>query len=176
MLDALGNGLGYSLILILVGALRELLGVGSLLVLARGVGLEGRVVVTLVDAHKQEVFGAAYGGDTGAGTVELLAPFHALPGAASQLLTAALAGEARPLTLVGDAPPALRDPIALALGSAGHSVFAGPEGSEFPRAAALATEAERRFLLRGGDELGVLEPLYVRPPDVTMSKGTMPAR
>lgn len=31
MLDALGNGLGYSLILILVGALRELLGVGSLL-------------------------------------------------------------------------------------------------------------------------------------------------
>lgn len=34
MLDALGNGLGYSLILILVGALRELLGVGSLLGLA----------------------------------------------------------------------------------------------------------------------------------------------
>jgi Na+-transporting NADH:ubiquinone oxidoreductase subunit D len=31
MLDALGNGLGYSLILILVGALRELLGVGALL-------------------------------------------------------------------------------------------------------------------------------------------------
>ena len=34
MLDALGNGLGYSLILTLVGALRELLGVGSLLGLA----------------------------------------------------------------------------------------------------------------------------------------------
>lgn len=31
MLDALGNGLGYSLVLILVGALRELLGVGALL-------------------------------------------------------------------------------------------------------------------------------------------------
>lgn len=31
MLDALGNGLGYSLILVLVGAVRELLGVGALL-------------------------------------------------------------------------------------------------------------------------------------------------
>ncbi len=31
MLDALGNGLGYSLVLLLVGALRELLGLGSLL-------------------------------------------------------------------------------------------------------------------------------------------------
>jgi Na+-transporting NADH:ubiquinone oxidoreductase subunit D len=31
MLDALGNGLGYSLVLILVGAIRELLGKGSLL-------------------------------------------------------------------------------------------------------------------------------------------------
>ena len=31
VLDALGNGLGYSLILILVGSIRELLGQGSLL-------------------------------------------------------------------------------------------------------------------------------------------------
>ena len=145
-----------------------LVGVGSLLVLARGAGLDGRVVVTLVDAHKQEVFGAAYGGDTVAGAVELVVPFHALPGAAAELLIAALADEVRPLALVGDAPAALRGPVALALEGAGYAVIAGPEGSDFPRAVALAAEAERRFLARGGDELAALEPLYVRPPDITM--------
>lgn len=145
-----------------------LVGVGSLLVLARGVDLEGRVVVSLLDAHKQEVFCAAYGLDAANEVIEFLSPAHALPASASALLLAALDGETRPLALVGDALGALRDPIATALERAGHVLLPPPDGAEFPRAAALAVEAERRFHKRGGDDLRALEPLYVRAPDITM--------
>lgn len=147
-----------------------LVGVGSLAVLACGVDFAGLVVVPLVDAHKQEVFGAAYGADSAGRLVELLAPFHALPESASERLAWALTGDPRPVLLVGDAPAALRAPIAAGLAGVGHTLVPAPEGSDFPRAAALAATAEQLFLARGGDELGALEPLYVRAPDITMPR------
>ena len=76
-----------------------LVGVGSLLVLARGVGIGDRVVVPLVDAHKQEVFGAAYAEDANGAVLTLVALFHALPGPASEQLIAALAHETRTIVL-----------------------------------------------------------------------------
>lgn len=145
-----------------------LVGIGSLVVLARGAELAGRIVVPLLDAHKQEVFGAAYGEGVGDEIVALSEPFHALPGLASERLLAALAGDPRPFVLVGDAAPALRDPIIAALERAGHLHLPAPEGADFPRAASLACEAERLFRQRGGDDLAAVEPLYVRAPDITM--------
>jgi len=145
-----------------------LVGMCSLRVLARGVGPGARVVVPLVDAHKNEVFSAAYAEDAEGALVERVAPFHAGPGAASAQLIAGLGGAAAPLVLVGDAPESLRGPIEAALVAAGHVVIAPPESADFPSAAALAREAERVFAQRGADELGALEPLYVRPPDITL--------
>jgi tRNA threonylcarbamoyladenosine biosynthesis protein TsaB len=145
-----------------------LVGVSSLLVLARGAELHGHLLVPLLDAHKQEVFGAAYRAGPAGDLVELCAPFHALPLPASELLAAALAGDPRPLVLVGDAPEALRRPIADALERCGHTLAPSPEGADFPRAATLAAEAERRFRARGGDEVAAVVPLYVRAPDITM--------
>jgi len=145
-----------------------LVGVCSLRVLALGAEPGARVVVPLIDAHKREVYGAAYAADASGALHELLAPFHALSESAAERLIDALRGDSRALVLVGDAPPALREPIIAALTAAGHTVVAGPEGADFPRAAALAAEAERLYLERGGDALGALEPLYVRAPDITM--------
>jgi tRNA threonylcarbamoyladenosine biosynthesis protein TsaB len=152
-----------------------LVGVSSLFVLARGVGIGDRVVVPLVDAHKQEVFGAAYGEDAQGAIQTIVAPFHALPGSAADHLIAALAKETRSIVLLGDAPAALRDPIAAAMERAGHPVVAAPEAADFPRAAVLAAEADRLYLTRGADDLGALRPLYVRAPDITMP-ATPPAR
>lgn len=145
-----------------------LVGVCSLRILALGVEASAGVVVPLIDAHKQEVYGAAYAADASGAVHELLTPFHALPPRAAERLVDVLRGDTRALMLVGDAPAELREPIAAQLAAAGHTVVAGPEGADFPRGAALAAEAERLYRERGGDALHALEPLYVRAPDITM--------
>jgi tRNA A37 threonylcarbamoyladenosine modification protein TsaB len=43
--------------------------------------------------------------------------------------------------------------------------------SEVPRAASIAALAAARHIRSPIDEVDVLEPLYVRPPDVTLPKG-----
>jgi tRNA threonylcarbamoyladenosine biosynthesis protein TsaB len=145
-----------------------LVGVSSLRVLARGAAPGARVVVSLLDAHKQEVFAAAWSEDASGALVERVAAFHAGPEAAAAQLLEGLAGDASPLVLVGDAPEALRIPIEAALVAAGRAVAPAPEGTDFPGAVALAREAERLFVERGADAMGALEPLYVRPPDITL--------
>ncbi len=145
-----------------------LVGVCSLRVLARGVEPGARIAVTLLDAHKQEVFGAAYAEDAAGDLVERIAPFHASPEDAAARILAGLPADAGALVLVGDAPPSLRGPLEAALVVAGRVVVAGPKGAGFPGAAALAREAARLYARRGADALGALEPLYVRAPDITL--------
>jgi tRNA threonylcarbamoyladenosine biosynthesis protein TsaB len=145
-----------------------LVGVSSLRVLARGAGPGPRVVVALLDAHKNEVFAAAFSEDTEGALVERVAPFHAGPADAAARLLAGLADNALPLVLVGDAPAALRAPLEAALVAAGRTLEPAPEGVDFPSAAALAREAEHLYARQGADATGALEPLYVRPPDITL--------
>jgi tRNA threonylcarbamoyladenosine biosynthesis protein TsaB len=145
-----------------------LVGVSSLRVLARGAAGGARVVVSLLDAHKNEVFAAAFSEDVEGVLIERVAPFHAGPADAAARLLAGLADDASPLVLVGDAPAALRAPLEAALVAAGRAVVPAPEGTDFPSAAALAREAEYAYARQGADAIGALEPLYVRPPDITL--------
>lgn len=135
---------------------RPLVGVVSLAAIARGA--PGAWIVPVVDAHKGEVYAAAYE-RVGRTLTERLAPFHAPP-------TEAFA-RVRECVPVG----------ALTCGSGlrrypeyvdGSTLEVLPPLLDAPRAAILALEAEERFATRGADDRATLEPLYVRPSDAVL--------
>jgi tRNA threonylcarbamoyladenosine biosynthesis protein TsaB len=136
-------------------------GVPSLVALARGLGPSVSPIVPVVDAQKGELFAAAY--RVGDAVDTLLAPFHAPPAEAGAVLRAAFPAE--PLLVGGDGLRKHREPFLDALGE--PRVIAGPV-HDAPRAAHLAVEALRIHAEDGPADLDALEPLYVRPADAKL--------
>jgi tRNA threonylcarbamoyladenosine biosynthesis protein TsaB len=145
---------------------KPLVGVTSLRALARGMGHGEGLAVPVLDAHKGEVYCAAYERDAEGELVERVAPFHAAPGAAAERLrqiapdaTLWLAGDG--LTRYGDA---FRAPL-------GEPVLRAPRYADVPRAACLAHEGVRLLERDGPADLAGLEPLYLRPSDAKLPGG-----
>jgi len=142
---------------------KPIVGISSLLTLARGISSGAGWRVPVLDAHKGEVYCAAYALDDAGELVERVAPFHALPDQAARRLRAS-AGD-QPLWLAGNG-----------LGKYGEA-FTGPLGAPFarapsfcdvPRAACLAHEALARLARSGPDDLAGLEPMYLRGSDAKL--------
>lgn len=135
---------------------RPLVGVVSLAAIARGA--PGAWVVPVVDAHKGEVYVAAYE-RVGAALEERMAPFHAPPAEAFEALRARVPREGAVLCGSGlRRYPEHVDPALTVL----------PPLFDSPRAAIVALEAEERFRAAGADDRATLEPLYVRPSDAVL--------
>jgi tRNA threonylcarbamoyladenosine biosynthesis protein TsaB len=137
---------------------RPIVGVGSLEAMARALVFrndasleDDEVVMALLDAHKGEVFWAAY------------APSGALlagPGHMARLRFGDIwrSLQARKIVVVGE----LSDELA----PAEARVVRAPE-TDRPDAAVIARLAVDKLERKGGDDLDALEPIYVRPPDIT---------
>jgi tRNA threonylcarbamoyladenosine biosynthesis protein TsaB len=112
-------------------------------------------VVALLDARKGEVFWAAYGreGEALAGpghvaAARLVELFETLP--AKKLVVGRIAAE------LGNLP--WQD-----------ALFRSSE-TDLPDVGEVARLGILKFQQRGSDDLGALEPVYVRPPDITLPK------
>jgi tRNA threonylcarbamoyladenosine biosynthesis protein TsaB len=135
-----------------------IVGVGSLEVMAHAhfAGQDApdadEAAVALLDARKGEVFWAAY-----AASGALLAG----PGHLAAERIAEIAGRvSRPkITFLGA--------IARRLSLEPSCVISTPE-TDRPDPAVLARVAMATFERRGADDLDALEPVYVRPPDITL--------
>jgi tRNA threonylcarbamoyladenosine biosynthesis protein TsaB len=132
----------------------EIVGVTSLDAVADGVEVEV-AIASMLFAMKGEVFVQV----RRAGEV-LLAPVNVRMEDAPSVLAGLGCAE---LVLVGDGAKLIRvDPA--------FRVIAGPP-HDVPRAASVARVAMRR----APDDLATLEPLYVRPPEITMPRATRSA-
>lgn len=136
-------------------------GVGSLPTLAAAMqGPDTHARVVLADAHKGEVFAAAYEAPAGATPVELLAPAHLGPDQAAQRL-----GQlGRPLQVGGQG---LRRYGEVFQGALSEALWA-PTEFDIPCARTLARLAIARFSAQGPDDLALLEPLYLRGSDAKL--------
>jgi tRNA threonylcarbamoyladenosine biosynthesis protein TsaB len=141
---------------------KPLVGVTSLRVLAAGMAGGAGVLVPLLDAHKGEVYTAAYERDEAGELREVLAPFHAAPAAAADLIAAQTSGR---LWLAGNG---LARYDSVVLEHFGARAARLPPHSDVPRAACLAHEAELAFRRHGPSDLARLEPLYLRPSDAKL--------
>ena len=139
-----------------LGASRPLRGVHAFDALAVDAGAKtGDEVTVAIDARKGEVYLAVVRID--ATNVQLVTePLHVPPSDALLRL-----GRKAPGCVVGDG-------VALIPELALHAL--GKIGNRAPRAASVAALAGARQLAAPLDEGDLLEPLYVRPPDITLPK------
>jgi tRNA threonylcarbamoyladenosine biosynthesis protein TsaB len=144
---------------IALGLGAPLVGVGSLEVMAAALPAGEPAAVALIDARKGEVFWAPCSRDGARLAEPVCTP-------AADLAAALAPWLARGLPLVGE--------LAAAVAPSGARALAGV--ADFPTAAALARVAAARFAASGPDDLDDLEPLYVRPPDVTLPHAPPPGR
>ncbi len=142
---------------------KPIVGITSLRVLARGLVGGGGLRVPVIDAHKGEVYCAAYEIAEDGALLTRVAPFHAPPEAAAKLLTSALPGEL--LWLAGNG---LGRYGAAFLSPLGAFARRSPTFCDVPRAACLADEAARELALNGPSDLALLEPLYLRESDAKL--------
>lgn len=140
-------------------------GVGSLRVLARGLGVADAVAVPMVDAHKGELYVAAYRIRHGAISDELVAPLHARPVDAVREVRS-IVGDDDVLVVCGDGLRKYGDVVRAELGA----FIEAPSVFDVPRASLLAIEALARFERDGASDLATLEPTYVRPSDAKLPK------
>ena len=142
---------------------KPIVGVTSLRVLARGLVGGAGLRVPVIDAHKSEVYCAAYEIAEDGALVERVAPFHAPPDDAANRLVTALPGEK--LWLAGNG---LARYGALFLAPLGDHARRSPTFCDVPRAACLADEAVRKLAQDGASDLAQLEPLYLRASDAKL--------
>lgn len=150
---------------------KPLVGVTSLRSLARGMGHGEGLAVPVLDAHKGEVYCAAYARDGHAELVEVVPPFHAPPGEAAQHLRSRVSGER--LWLSGDGLDRYGEAF---LGPLGEPTQRAPRFADVPRAAAVGYEAMQQFQRDGAPPLATLEPLYLRPSDAKLPGGVAPPK
>jgi tRNA threonylcarbamoyladenosine biosynthesis protein TsaB len=143
-----------------------LVGGSSLEALGRGLGYGEDMAVPVVDAHKGEVYAAAYRPVQGAPLSEVLAPIHGTPEQVARRLREAIPD--RPLVLCGDG---LRKYEQRLLSELGPPHFIAPPVHDVPRAALLSVDAERRYGQHGADDPARLEPMYLRPSDAKYPQG-----
>jgi tRNA threonylcarbamoyladenosine biosynthesis protein TsaB len=142
---------------IALGLGRPIVGVGSLEAMAFAANVPaGRLVVPLLDAKKGEVFWAAYRSD---GSLAA-GPGHVATGDITSVLTALGVDD---VLLVGEVTGLLAVP--------GWRVERSSE-TDLPDALAVARLGVARHAERGADDLHALQPVYVRPPDITLPKET----
>jgi tRNA threonylcarbamoyladenosine biosynthesis protein TsaB len=110
-------------------------------------------IVAMIDARKGEVFLAAYG-PTGS---LLDGPRHVAAGRVNEAL------ETYPpkRIVVGE--------VAASLALPGARLVRGPS-TDLPDAAAVARLGVQKLEERGPDDVAALEPIYVRPPDITLPR------
>jgi tRNA threonylcarbamoyladenosine biosynthesis protein TsaB len=142
---------------------KPLVGVTSLRVLARGIGVGRGLSVPVVDAHKGEVYCAAYALGSQGELEEVVAPFHSEPALAAARLHHAADG--RELWLAGSGLGRYGETLTAPLGA---SFRRAPRFCDAPRAACLADEACRQLLAEGPSDLARLEPMYLRPSDARL--------
>lgn len=133
----------------------KVVGVSSLAALARSLGgkgeeEEGQVIIPLLDAHKGEVFGGVYRAHLSGPLTTLLSPFSLPPSRVQEVVAPFIAAGA---LLCGDGLRLLSPEASTAV--------------RFPEGGALADEAMRLLASRGADDVGTLEPIYVRDADTT---------
>jgi tRNA threonylcarbamoyladenosine biosynthesis protein TsaB len=139
---------------------RPIVGVGSLETMAAAafrdpaVSTSADVVLALLDARKGEVFAAAY--DSSGAVVH--PPAH-LPGGQVQAFAERL-GQRR-LIAVGQIASRLD------LGAVRQHTSSA---SDAPDVGVMAHIGHARVAAQGADDLCSLEPMYVRPPDITVPK------
>lgn len=145
-----------------IGLGAELVGVGSLRVLARGLASAHAVSAVFVDAQRGEVYGAAYAfsGESGETLVE---PMHGAPEEVAGLIRARAAGAK--LVVGGDALAAHGERLLSALGP---SATRAPAVYDRPQPSALYVEAMHTWRREGLASLDALEPYYVRPSDAKL--------
>lgn len=148
---------------------KPLVGVTSLSTLARGLSFGSGFAVPVLDAHKGEVYCAAYARDARGELEEVLAPFHAQPALAAERLRGLAEGQT--LWLAGDGLDRYGDAF---LGALGQPFVRVPRLMDVPRAACLAHEAVRGFEAYGPSDLAQLEPMYLRPSDAKLPGGVLP--
>lgn len=133
-----------------------LVGVPTLEALAWGVEAEpGMTICAALDARKREVYAALFAAE--AAGPRRLTPDLAL---APEVLAARLP---RPCTLVGDAGEVYGGQ----LGAHAHLL---PFATHHPRGGMIARLGGRRFAAGEADNLGTLEPVYVRVPDAELPR------
>lgn len=142
---------------------KPIVGVSSLRVLARGMVAGAGLHVPVVDAHKGEVYCAAYEIAEDAALRTVLEPFHALPELAAQRLREVAAGRA--LWLAGNGLARYGDAFLAPIAEISRR---SPTFCDVPRAACLADEAVRELLLRGPSDLSTLAPTYLRDSDAKL--------
>jgi len=142
---------------------KPIVGVSSLRVLARGMAMGAGLCVPVVDAHKGEVYCAAYAIAEDARLLAIVEPFHAPPQLAAERLLAA--SEGRSLWLAGNGLQRYGDDFLAPIREISHR---SPTFCDVPRAACLADEAVREHLLRGPSDLATLEPTYLRDSDAKL--------
>jgi len=136
-------------------------GVVSLRAVARAVPGPGAVIAPLFDAHKGEIYAAAYRPGT-SDLEEVVAPFHAEPAQVAAVILQATRGET--LLLSGDGFRRYEEELTRELPAA----EALPPSFDVPRASFVAEEALERFERDGPSDLAELEPLYLRPSDAKL--------
>lgn len=141
---------------------KPLVGVTSLRVLAAGMPAGAGVLVPMLDAHKGEVYTAAYTRDESGELSECVAPFHAPPSAAAQLIAERTSGR---VWLAGSGLARYGTELMEPLGARATRL---PGYADVPRGACLAHEAEVAFRRHGPSDLARLEPMYLRPSDAKL--------
>lgn len=140
-----------------------IVGVSSLRVLARSISADQEVArVALMNAYRGDLFAAAYLLDTDTDR-ELVPPTFGPPEEVLVRIRDAI-GERR-IALCGDGA---RTQAAAVEAFFGASVGDGQTSLEVPDASAIAWEVEHVMRTRGPDELGSLEPQYLRPSDAKL--------
>jgi tRNA threonylcarbamoyladenosine biosynthesis protein TsaB len=142
---------------------RPLVGLTSLRSLARGMCCGGGLTAPVLDAHKGEVYCAAYAQSPAGELEQRLAPFHAPPAEAAARLKEVSGAER--LWIAGNG---LTRYGALFSDGLGQNWVRAPRFCDVPRAACLAHEALRELECAGPSDLAALEPMYLRPSDARL--------
>jgi tRNA threonylcarbamoyladenosine biosynthesis protein TsaB len=142
---------------------KPIVGVTSLRVLARGLVGGAGPRVPVIDAHKGEVYCAAYAIADDGTLLTRIEPFHAPPEDAAKRLVTALPGEE--LWLAGNGLGRYGEAFLSPLGAFARR---SPTFCDVPRAACLADEAVRELHAHGASDLAQLEPLYLRASDAKL--------
>lgn len=139
---------------------KPLRSVDAFAALAIDSGVVDAPVAVAIDARKGEVYVSVVRVE-GDDVVTLVAPMHVAPGVAwSRIAEAGVTGD---VAVAGDGVSLVPELAARARPRVGVHV---------PSAIAVAALGGARHRRAPGDEVDVLEPLYVRPPDITVPTRT----
>jgi tRNA threonylcarbamoyladenosine biosynthesis protein TsaB len=141
---------------IAMGLDRPIVAVGSLEAMARAFRSDAEVTVCMLDAKKGEVFLAAYAPDGSA----VLDPMHL---AVAKVAREIARFEGKKAVVVGE--------VAADIDVGAIAVHRSPE-TDLPDAAAIAEIGAERLANLGPSGLHELEPMYLRPPDITVPRNT----